>query len=182
MAGTLPAAGGGCSVATLPVVLLLRDATDATDDGPGGRPSAGGCVRGGANEGLTRPFTGGAGPALLEGPGVWTCPGAAMGLLRSVERLTMSFPCTTRLSLDRFKSRVIIAREESCGQHSSHPVNATILRQVKPTVSANVQLHDRSDPDVDDAQESLVFLLELLLIEDLHREDAILRDLPINRM
>ena len=41
------------------------------------------------------------------------------------------------------------------------------------TVSVGSELDDVADPDVDDAQESLVLLLELLLIEHLHGEDAV---------
>jgi hypothetical protein len=47
-----------------------------------------------------------------------------------------------------------------------------------PTVAARVQVNDGPDADVDDAEEALVLLLELLLVEDLDREHALLVDLP----
>ena len=42
------------------------------------------------------------------------------------------------------------------------------------TISIWGQLNDVADADVDDAQEALVLLLELLLVKDLHGEDAVL--------
>jgi hypothetical protein len=46
------------------------------------------------------------------------------------------------------------------------------------TVAARVQVDYRADADVDDAEEALILLLELLLVKDLDREDALLVDLP----
>jgi hypothetical protein len=51
-----------------------------------------------------------------------------------------------------------------------------------PTVAAGIQVDDRSDADIDDAEEALVLLLELLLVEDLNRQDALLVDSPAPRV
>lgn len=92
--------GSGWRVDGVPAVLLLRGVLGALGE-------AADC---GASEGLLRPLTFVDGVGLAGGAADRTCPGAVMGLLRSVERLMISFPWTTRLSLDFFKSRVIISK------------------------------------------------------------------------
>lgn len=49
---------------------------------------------------------------------------------------------------------------------------------VAPTFSWNIQINYITDTDVDDAEESLVLLLEFLLIEDLYCKYAVLRCSP----
>lgn len=48
---------------------------------------------------------------LIDGRVVACCPGCTIGAPRFVERFMMSFPCTTRLSFDFFRSRVSISIE-----------------------------------------------------------------------
>jgi hypothetical protein len=45
-------------------------------------------------------------------PETWEGPGLFIGWLTLVERYMISFPCTTKLSLDFFKSRVSISGEK----------------------------------------------------------------------
>ena len=45
--------------------------------------------------------------------------------------------------------------------------------RVSSTVTADVEINDRPDPDVYDSQKSLVLLLKLFLIEDLDGKDTI---------
>jgi hypothetical protein len=46
------------------------------------------------------------------------------------------------------------------------------------TIAARVQVDDAPDAHVDDAQEALVLLLKLLLVEDLDCEHAVFGDAP----
>ena len=48
-----------------------------------------------------------------------------------------------------------------------------MLREVNNTICIRGKLNDVADPNVDDAQEALVLLLELLLVEDLNCKNAI---------
>lgn len=49
--------------------------------------------------------------------------------------------------------------------------------QEVPTIGIKAKsMHDVSDPDIDDAQEALVLLLEFLLIKDLNSQNAIFID------
>lgn len=41
------------------------------------------------------------------------------------------------------------------------------------TITTGIEVYDRPYADIDDSQEALVLLLELLLVEDLHREHAL---------
>jgi hypothetical protein len=93
-----------------------------------------------------------------------------IGAERLVERLRMSLPCTTMLSLDFLRSRVSISVTAS--------VRVDTVCDSWRTVTAGVQVDDRAYADIDNSEEALVLLLELLLVEDLHREDALFVDLP----
>ena len=42
------------------------------------------------------------------------------------------------------------------------------------TIATNVQIHDRTNPYVDNAKKPLVLFLKLFLIKDLYGEDALL--------
>jgi hypothetical protein len=53
-----------------------------------------------------------------------------------------------------------------------------VLTVKEPTITTRVQVDDRPDTDVYDAEEALVLLLELLLVKDLDREHALLVDPP----
>jgi hypothetical protein len=55
---------------------------------------------------------------------------------------------------------------------------SVVLNVKGPTVTARVQVDYRPYADVYDAEEALVLLLELLLVKDLYREDALFVDLP----
>lgn len=46
------------------------------------------------------------------------------------------------------------------------------------TIRANVKLDDASDANIDNAEKSLVLLLEFLLIKDLYGQNTVLRRLP----
>ena len=48
------------------------------------------------------------------------------------------------------------------------------------TITTSVEIHDVAHPDVDYAEEALVLLLELLLVEYLNRDDAVLGYPPIS--
>lgn len=48
------------------------------------------------------------------------------------------------------------------------------------TVTASVQVNDRANADVDYAEKALVLLLELLLIKDLHRQNALFVYPPVD--
>ena len=116
----------------------------------------------------TEPLTEGCGEAVGRAA-LALAPPAAMGALRLVDRLRMSLPWTTMLSLDFLRSRVSIS--------------AGLLARVDapervPTITASVQVDNGADADVDDAEEALVLLLELLLVEDLHRQHALFVDPP----
>lgn len=50
--------------------------------------------------------------------------------------------------------------------------------ELKLTITASVQVNYRPHADIDDAQEALVLLLELLLVEYLHGQDALLVHSP----
>jgi hypothetical protein len=99
------------------------------------------------------------------------CPRA--GVERLVDRLTMSLPCTTRLSDDFLRSRVSIV---SVGRAHVSLVNIPIGKG-GGTVGVRSQLDDIADADVDDTEEALILFLELLLVKDLHCQDGILVDI-----
>jgi hypothetical protein len=46
------------------------------------------------------------------------------------------------------------------------------------TIAASVQVDNGPYADIDDAEEALVLLLELLLVEDLDRQNALFGDSP----
>lgn len=50
---------------------------------------------------------------------------------------------------------------------------------VKLTITTHLQIDDTADPHIDDAEKPLILLLELLLVENLDREDAVLTDSPV---
>lgn len=51
--------------------------------------------------------------------------------------------------------------------------------KLDPTITAGIEVDDIADSYVDDAEKALILLLELLLVEDLHREDAVFGDSPV---
>jgi len=145
-----------------PLVLLIgrSGCNEAVDCAPAGV------------EGVSAPFV------LLEEPaadteGRFALLPFAIGALRLVERLRISLPLTTILSLDLRRSRVSI----------SGPVSTTsqrILVICLLTVTASIQVHDASNTHVHNAEEALILLLELLLVEDLDRQDTLLIHSPDN--
>lgn len=52
----------------------------------------------------------------------------------------------------------------------------------KGLFTAEVKVDGLRDGDVDDAEEALILLLELLLVEDLDREDARVLDVDVKRL
>ena len=90
----------------------------------------------------------------------------AAGACRLVERLTINFPCTTRLSVDFFKSLVSISlglSAKACGQLG-----------IWLTISTHVKVNDIANSYVDYTEEALILLLELLLVEDLNCQHTVL--------
>ena len=87
----------------------------------------------------------------------------------------ISFPCTTKLSFDFFKSRVSISRK-------CQPRICAHRRQVACTICTDVQIDDRTDSNINDTQESLILLLELFLVEYLDCQDAVFCSPPDLRM
>lgn len=96
-------------------------------------------------------------------PETWEGPGLLIGWLTLVERYMISFPWTTKLSLDFFKSRVSISGRDFRGCWSRQNTPRTM------TIEAKVQ--NIADSDVDDTKEPLVPSLELALIEYLNGDD-----------
>ena len=95
-----------------------------------------------------------------------------MGAVRLVERLRISLPWTTMLSFDFLRSRVSIS--EGLLAYGAGPA------WIRPTIPARVEVYYRPYADIDDAQEALVLLLELLLVKDLNREDALFVHFPVS--
>ena len=93
-----------------------------------------------------------------------------MGVARLVERLRMSFPCTTMLSVDFLRSRVSIS--------TSSLAEPCRSGECVPTVTAGIQVDHTADADVDDPEETLILFLELLLVKDLNGQNAFLGDSP----
>ena len=85
----------------------------------------------------------------------------------------MSFPCTTMLSFDFFRSRVSISACDWVSLRFNCWAPSARL-----TVSARIQVDDAPDTHIDDTQEALVLLLELLLVENLHGKHAVLGHPP----
>ena len=113
------------------------------------------------------------GPAEEREGRVWVLlPPFAIGARRFVDRFRISFPFTTRLSLDFRRSLVSISVLVSIYRFASCGVQL-------PTVSASIQVDDAAYADVDHAQKALVLLLELLLVEYLHGKDAFLCHTPV---
>ena len=92
---------------------------------------------------------------------------------RLVDRFTISFPFTMRLSLDFFKSLVSISKTyfERRIIHISH-----VTKQ--HTISAHLKIHDRPYTDIDDTEKPLIFLFEFLLVEDLNGQNTFLISSP----
>ena len=84
----------------------------------------------------------------------------------------MSFPFTTRLSLDLRRSLVSISKPLLA-------FTATLYHMNVPTVSSRIQVNDAANAHIDNAQKALILLLELLLVEDLDCENALLGDFPV---
>ena len=77
----------------------------------------------------------------------------------------ISFPCTTRLSFDFFKSKVSISETtewHSYGQSESERDNMRIR-----TMTSEIKVKDIADTDVDYTKETLVASLEFTLVKDL---------------
>ena len=105
------------------------------------------------------------------------CDAVRIGVERFVERLRMSFPCTARLSVDFFKSRVSIW---SMFGHQSQQMVLRLgwcVNVLWPTISIGCQLNNVADTNIDHPKESLILLLELPLVEHLHGENAVFIDL-----
>ena len=92
------------------------------------------------------------------------------GPVTFVERWMMSLPCTAIVSFDFLSSRVKVSAV-ACAGGSAREASARDLEQER-TIAAEIEVHRGRDGDVDDTQEALVLLLELLLVEDLNRQDA----------
>jgi hypothetical protein len=54
------------------------------------------------------------------------------------------------------------------------------LTWIRPTIPAGIEVYYRPYADIDDAQEALVLLLELLLVKDLNRQNALFVDFPVS--
>lgn len=106
-----------------------------------------------------------------EGRGAAAPAWLLMGACRFVERLRISLPWTTMLSLDFFKSRVSISENTSASRSCERDTE-------KGTIAPRIEVNHRAYADVYDAEEPLVLLLELLLVKDLNGEDALLVHAP----
>jgi hypothetical protein len=113
------------------------------------------------------PLTDGCGEAVGRVP--FVAPPCLMGSCRLVERLRISLPCTTMLSFDFLRSRVSISAYCQC---------CTSCRSLGPTITTRVQVDYRPYADIYNTEKALVLLLELLLVKDLNRENALLVDSP----
>lgn len=98
------------------------------------------------------------------------------GPARLVDRLIISLPCTTRLSVDFLRSRVSISVNH--GQCLSCQYWSRESRMTELTLLIGREVDDISNSYIDDSQESLILLLELLLVKDLNCQDAVLRNTP----
>lgn len=119
--------------------------------------------------GVCEPFTDG--PADDNDGRFWLLP-LVMGTLRLVERLRMSLPLTTRLSLDLRRSFVIISNRIS----HCDGIRRVVTRH---TITACVQVYDTTNANIHHTKKALIFLLELLLVEYLYSEDAFIVHAPI---
>ncbi len=93
--------------------------------------------------------------------------GGLAGAPIDVDRLTISFPCTMRLSLDFLRSLVSIS-----AWHGSVPRHIELDRRIKYTVTPNLQVNHRAYTDINDPQKPLILFLELLLIKYLYCQYA----------
>lgn len=98
-----------------------------------------------------------------------------MGCVKFVERLKISLPWTTILSFDFLRSRVSISDVTHVISHCSRSGHQNL------TVAAGVKVKSIAYADIDNAQEPLVLFLELLLVEYLYSEYAVLRNPPVSR-
>ena len=109
--------------------------------------------------------------------GLLLLPGGARlprgGASKFVEMLIISLPCTTKLSVDFLRSRVIITVNH-IQSVCSIPIPDTSLL----TILSGRKIDDISNSNIDDAQEALVLLLELLLVEYLDRQYTFFRGTP----
>ena len=110
-------------------------------------------------------------PTDNEEPGCPTVFGCVAGGPRLVDRLTISLPCTIKLSLDFLRSRVSISR---CLRQYLVPLSKATIKIRYYTITAYIQIHDGTDSHVDHAEESLILFFELFLIKDLYGQDALL--------
>lgn len=117
------------------------------------------------------------GAARDEGPASGGRPPAPAicprGAERLVERLTMSLPCTTRLSVDFLRSLVSMWSGVVCPGHWLVVVSHA-RAGLDSTVGIRCELYHITDPDIDDTEKPLVLLLELLLVKDLDGQYAVL--------
>lgn len=101
-------------------------------------------------------------------------------MLRFVDRLIISFPCTTRLSLDFFKSLVSISTKRKPLVHTFEKTKlGCFTKGEKLTITAHLSVDDVSDAHVDNTEKTLVLLLELLLVENLNGKDAVFIDTAV---
>ena len=61
--------------------------------------------------------------------------------------------------------------------HVSMTLRSAFFRR---TITTHRQVNDIADTDIDDSEETLVLLLEFLLVENLNRKNAVLVDSPAN--
>lgn len=85
----------------------------------------------------------------------------------------MSFPCTTKLSLDFFKSSVSIS--------TTVQITVSAEPNERRTMTVQSKVQNIADFDVDNAEEALIPPLELALIEYLDCDDGGVLDGTVRR-
>jgi hypothetical protein len=107
------------------------------------------------------------------GAGFWR-----IGVDVFVDRWMMSFPWTTRLSLDFFRSRVKV----SVGTWGTISIsNGCWKGSLLRTIPSKFKVEHVGDFEIDNAEKPLVLALKLLLVENLNRYDRTLVDVSLNR-
>jgi hypothetical protein len=107
-----------------------------------------------------------------------TCPSCCASL--SYGFLQVSGEVEDKLAMD---DHVVVRLLEVACEHLCGVVSAVHSADLwEPTISTRVQVDYRPYADIYDTEKALVLLLELLLVKDLNRENALLIDSPAPRI
>ena len=88
----------------------------------------------------------------------------------------ISFPCTTRLSFDFFRSLVSISKKATIVSPTSIKKSH---RERKHTITTHLSIDDIPNAHINHAEESLILLLEFLLVENLDGKDTVFVDTAV---